>query len=190
MPGDAGSGAQRQGLAAQGQWRRRWWWRQQQCSEAGVLGGLSLAGTSSICTIPILLGRVSSFYVCTERYRVPHAAAYHTPLVPISVLDISTVGMMSVPKRSALQASRRELFEDVSFGIDISGNRAWKTAAGVCDIHRRIRVFTRFKVSALTRIACYESDPKTIGQCKQGWAIVLLLRIERTRLSISEDRRR
>ena len=35
-----------------------------------------------------------------------------------SVVDISTmVGLVSVPKRSALETSRRELSEDVSFGI-------------------------------------------------------------------------
>ena len=34
------------------------------------------------------------------------------------MLDISTaVGKMEVPKRSALETSRRELSEDVSFGI-------------------------------------------------------------------------
>ena len=33
------------------------------------------------------------------------------------MLDISTVGIVSVPKKSALETSRRELSEDVSFGI-------------------------------------------------------------------------
>ena len=33
------------------------------------------------------------------------------------MLDISTVGTVSVPKRPALEASRRELSENVSFGI-------------------------------------------------------------------------
>ena len=60
---------------------------------------------------------------------------YHTPRVPISVLNISTVGMMSVPKKSALEASRRELSEDVSFGIGIlfgcrAINRAGKPTRG------------------------------------------------------------
>ena len=33
------------------------------------------------------------------------------------MVDISTVGIVSVPKRSALETSCRELSEDVSFGI-------------------------------------------------------------------------
>ena len=33
------------------------------------------------------------------------------------MLDISTVGILWVPQRSALEPSRRELSEDVSFGI-------------------------------------------------------------------------
>ena len=33
------------------------------------------------------------------------------------MVDISTVGIMSVSKRSALEASRRELSEDVPFGL-------------------------------------------------------------------------
>ena len=42
---------------------------------------------------------------------------YDTPLSRFSMLGISTVGIVSVPKRSAFEASRRELFEDASFGI-------------------------------------------------------------------------
>ena len=58
------------------------------------------------------------------------------------MVDISTGGTVSVPNGSALETSRRELSEGVSFGI---GTRllveqwAWKTAPWVCDIHRRIR---------------------------------------------------
>ena len=33
------------------------------------------------------------------------------------MVDIATVGMVSLPKRSALEASRRELSEDLSLGI-------------------------------------------------------------------------
>ena len=33
------------------------------------------------------------------------------------MVDISTVGIVSVPKRSALETSRREFSENVSFGI-------------------------------------------------------------------------
>ena len=42
---------------------------------------------------------------------------YHTPLDRFSMLDASTVGIVSVPDKSALEASRRELSEDTSFGI-------------------------------------------------------------------------
>ena len=35
------------------------------------------------------------------------------------MLDTSTVGIVSVPKKSALETSGRELSEDVSFGIGI-----------------------------------------------------------------------
>ena len=56
------------------------------------------------------------------------------------MLDIPTVGMVAVPKRSALETSRRELFEDASSGIGILlvvEQRAWETAAGACDKNRR-----------------------------------------------------
>ena len=33
------------------------------------------------------------------------------------MVDISTVGMVSVPKSSALETYRRELSDDVSFGV-------------------------------------------------------------------------
>ena len=46
------------------------------------------------------------------------AGVHHTPLGRFSMLDISTVGIVSAPKRSALEPSRRELSEDVSSGID------------------------------------------------------------------------
>ena len=42
----------------------------------------------------------------------------HTPLGRFSMVDVSTVGTVSVPKTSALETSRRDLSEDVSFGID------------------------------------------------------------------------
>ena len=41
---------------------------------------------------------------------------YHTPLGRFSMLDISTFGVVPVP-RSALAISRRELSEGVSFGV-------------------------------------------------------------------------
>ena len=39
------------------------------------------------------------------------------------MVDISTVGTVSVPKRSALEALRRERAEGVSFGIGTLGRR-------------------------------------------------------------------
>ena len=55
---------------------------------------------------------------------IPYTAdgVYHTitpQLYRFSMVDISIVGIMSVPKRSALGASRRELSEDVPFGIGV-----------------------------------------------------------------------
>ena len=41
----------------------------------------------------------------------------HTRLGRFSMLDVSTVGIVSVPNRSVLETSRRELLEDVSFGV-------------------------------------------------------------------------
>ena len=51
--------------------------------------------------------------------RLPHVTVYNTspPWADFSMVDISTVGIVSVPKRSALEPSIRELSEDVSFGI-------------------------------------------------------------------------
>ena len=54
------------------------------------------------------------------------------------------VGIVSVPKRSALETSCRELTEDVSRSVLapswLSSNRAWKTTPGGSDVHRhRIR---------------------------------------------------
>ena len=46
---------------------------------------------------------------------------YHTSLGRFSMLEISTVGIRAVPKRTPLEKSRRELSEDVSFGIGTIG---------------------------------------------------------------------
>ena len=39
---------------------------------------------------------------------LPDTTVYHTPLGRLSMVDISMVGIVPVPKRSALEASRRE----------------------------------------------------------------------------------
>ena len=45
---------------------------------------------------------------------------YYIPLGRFSMVDVSTVvGIVSVPKWSAFETSRRELSEDISFGIGI-----------------------------------------------------------------------
>ena len=47
-----------------------------------------------------------------------YTTVYATPRSGrLSVLDISTVGTVSVPKRPSLGSRRRELSEDVPFGI-------------------------------------------------------------------------
>ena len=52
-----------------------------------------------------------------DRGAIAYDGVYHTPLGQFSMLDISTVGIVSVPKRSVLEISRGELSEDVSFGF-------------------------------------------------------------------------
>ena len=59
------------------------------------------------------------------------------------MLDISTAGIVSVPKRSALETSRRELSEDVSVGIGtllvVEQSGLEKGRRGGVILHRRIR---------------------------------------------------
>ena len=51
-------------------------------------------------------------------YRTRRCTSHQPPLGRFSMVDISTaVSIVSGPKRSALEPSRRELSEDVSFGI-------------------------------------------------------------------------
>ena len=63
-------------------------------------------------------------YILWVSKRVPYipyrilCTVYHTPLGRFSVVDISTVGIVPVPQRSALETRVRELSQDVSFGID------------------------------------------------------------------------
>ena len=50
---------------------------------------------------------------------VPYTTVYyHTPLGRFSMVDISTVGIVSVPKRSSLETAITESFGDISLGID------------------------------------------------------------------------
>ena len=51
-------------------------------------------------------------------FLLPHTMVCLTsPLSRLSMLDISTAGIVPVPERSALESPRRELSEDVSFGL-------------------------------------------------------------------------
>ena len=61
------------------------------------------------------------------------------------MVDISTVGTVPVTNRSALETSRRELSEDVSFGIGtgtllVVEQSRLETPADGCDMHGRMRV--------------------------------------------------
>ena len=52
------------------------------------------------------------------KHDVPlYHGGYHTPLGRLSMFDISTVEIVAAPKMLALETSRRELSEDVSFGV-------------------------------------------------------------------------
>ena len=44
-------------------------------------------------------------------------SVYHTPMGRFPMVDISSVGIVTVPRRSVLETSRLELSEDASFGI-------------------------------------------------------------------------
>ena len=50
-------------------------------------------------------------------YRTVHIYISHPPVGRFSMLDMSTVGIVPLLKRSALAACRGELCEGVSFGI-------------------------------------------------------------------------
>ena len=56
-------------------------------------------------------------YTCTEYIFLYHGVYVYHPLSRFSVVDISTVGMVLVPKSWALETSHRVLSENVSFGI-------------------------------------------------------------------------
>ena len=73
----------------------------------------------------------------------PTDRVYHTPLSRFSMVDISTAaGMVRVQTESALESSRRELSEDVSFGIDwytlmvVEQSSLENHAPGACDCCR------------------------------------------------------
>ena len=52
-----------------------------------------------------------------NEYRIGRFTHYHTPQGRFSMVNISRVGVVSVPKWSTLETSRGELSEDVSFRV-------------------------------------------------------------------------
>ena len=69
-------------------------------------------------------------------YRAVYDSVHHTPLGRFSMVDISMVGIVSVPKRIGVgnvspRAFRRRVVR--------YWNRAWKTAPRGCDTPRRVR---------------------------------------------------
>ena len=69
--------------------------------------------------LPLLLlyFQVYRYTVTTNHMYTVYGGVYHTPFGRFPMDGISTVGIVSTPKMSALEASRRELSEDVPFGI-------------------------------------------------------------------------
>ena len=63
------------------------------------------------------------------------------------MVDISTVEIVWVPKRSALETYRRELSEDASFGVGtlliVEQSSLENRLRKVCDIHRHTATRTR-----------------------------------------------
>ena len=90
--------------------------------------------------LPILWGtRVPTVY---------YDGVHHAPVGRFHMVDISTaVGTVTVPKPSALETSRREISEDVSFGVGTllvveQSSQENRPRGGWCYIHRR--VYTAF----------------------------------------------
>ena len=72
------------------------------------------------------------------RYTTRIGRCITPPLGRSSMVDISTVGIVPEPKRSALETSRRELSEDVSFGIGtllVVEQSSFEKPPEGCDIH-------------------------------------------------------
>ena len=67
---------------------------------------------------------------------------YYTPLGRLSMPDISSVGIVPVPQRSALETSPRELSEAYVLQYRhplVVEQSSLETAPEGCDIHRRVR---------------------------------------------------
>ena len=90
---------------------------------------------------------------------LPHitttTSVHHTPLGRFSMLDFCTVGIVSVPKKPALESYRRELSGDVSFGIRTllvveQSSFENRPRVCVCDIHSRTTTGMQRQQYALT----------------------------------------
>ena len=68
-------------------------------------------------------------------------SVHHPPLGRFSMVDISTVGIVSVPKRSSLETAITESFGETYRSVLtppwLLSNRVWKTTPAGRDIHRR-----------------------------------------------------
>ena len=94
------------------------------------------------CVVPGYLFEYNENNVCGTR--VPHSTypvygVYHTHVGRFSALDVSTVGILPEPQGSALETTRREFSELVSFGVGtlltVEQPGAWKhrpRGQGVC----------------------------------------------------------
>lgn len=97
-------------------------------------------------------GRTPVSYIAAEsvdrplslrEYRIGRCVLrYHIPLGRFSMVDISTAGVVSVPKSRLwkhLAESFRKTYRPVLATSWLSSYRAWKTTAGVCDTHHVVR---------------------------------------------------
>ena len=87
--------------------------------------------------------------------QLPHTTVYITHPWADFTVDMSTVGIASVPKRSALEyidESFPKTYRSVLAPFWLSSNRAWKTAPGVCDIHHRVHVYGNDKFIATYQV--------------------------------------
>ena len=111
---------------------------------------------------------------------------YRTPLGRFSLVDISTVGMVPVPKRSAFgnvspRAFRRRDFRNWYALSWLSSDRAWKHAPGVCveytvefstrapqSVRRRARLNTRLNCFCLVVVSSH------YDKCCHTWIVVFV----------------
>ena len=88
-----------------------------------ITGFCVLCGCDRCCMVPFenVLERFCYGLQKLTECVVYDDGVYHTPLGRFSMFDTFTAGIVLVPKRTVLEISRRELSEDVSFGIGTIG---------------------------------------------------------------------